>query len=171
MEINAKVYAVADDEKLLEKARRILTGQTFQRYYYPDTMEPCEVLPLSKTWYGITERAEPTYGPEEWLDCLRECAQLLKKNGAVVVEFRSPDAPDDYLEYAFTTSSGKAGSGSRATLIDYDRALGNKDVQLALQELFAERTAQERARICRRHEKRKQSGEKRETLRSLRMAY
>ena len=32
-------------------------------------MEPCAVLPLTKTWYGFAERAEPTDGPEGWLSC------------------------------------------------------------------------------------------------------
>ena len=153
MEINAKVYAVADDMKLLEQVHKVLTGKTFQRYFLPETMEPCAVLPLTKTWYGFAERAEPTDGPEGWLGKLRECAQLLKKSGAVVVEFRSPDAPDDYLEYAYTTSSGNAGSGIRAALFAYDRAIGNRDVSLAIDELFSERTARDRERICRRRER------------------
>lgn len=154
MEINAKVYAAADDLKLLEQVHKALTGKTFQRWFLPEEMEPCAVLPLTKTWYGFTERAEPTDGPEGWLGSLRECAQLLRKNGAVVVEFRSPDAPDDYLEYAYTTSSGNAGSGTRAALFAYDRAVGNRDVSLAIDELFSERTARDRERICWRRERR-----------------
>ena len=153
MEINAKVYAVANNGKLLREAHEILAGETGQTFYLPETMEPCEVLPLSGTWYGFTERAEPTGEPEEWLDCLRKCAQLLRKNGAVVIEFRSPDAPDDYLEYAYTTSAGNAGCGKRPALLAYDRAIGNRDISLAINELFSERTVVDRERICRRRAK------------------
>ncbi len=153
MEINAKVYAAANDVKLLEEAHEILKKETFQPFFLPEALEPCGVLPLSGTWYGFSERAEPTGDPEEWLDCLRECAQLLRKNGAVLVEFRSPDDPDEYLEYAYTTSSGNAGCGKRPALLAYDRALGNKDISLAINELLSERTAEERERICRRRER------------------
>ena len=153
MEINAKVYAAANDVKLLEEAHEILKKETFQPFFFPEALEPCGVLPLSGTWYGFSERAEPTGDPEEWLDCLRECAQLLRKNGAVLVEFRSPDDPDEYLEYAYTTASGNAGCGTRPALFAYDRALGNKDISLAINELLSERTAEERERICRRRER------------------
>lgn len=153
MEINAKVYAVADDEALLGKAHLVLREKTFQRYNVIDRMEPCTALPLAKTWYGFAERSEPTNDPETWLDCLRECARVLGKRGAVIVEFRSPDAPDDYLEYAWTTPAGNAGCGGRLGLIGYDRALGNKDISMALDELFSGRNAQERARESRRLER------------------
>ncbi len=94
MEINAKVYAVAKDEKLLGQVHEILNGKTYQHYLHVETLEPCAVLPLKQTWYGFAERAEPTDGPEGWLTRLKDCAALLKKDGAVVVEFRSPDDPD-----------------------------------------------------------------------------
>ena len=152
MEINAKVYAVAKDEKLLGQVHEILNGKTYQHYLPAETLEPCAVLPLSQTWYGFTERAEPTNGPEGWLSCLRECAGFLRKDGAVVIEFRSPDHPDSYLEYAYTTSGGNAGSGSRPGLIGYHRA-GCEDLCLAMDEMFSERTAQERMLASRRKEK------------------
>lgn len=153
MEINARVYAAADDEGLLKEVHCILSGKTFQDYCWVDRMEPCAALPLTKTWYGFAERAEPTDDPEGWLDCLRECAGLLGKRGVVVVVFRSPDHPDDYLEYAYTTSRGDAGCGSRDGLAGYDRALGNPDISRAVYELFSERNASERARASRRLEK------------------
>ena len=152
MEINARVYAVAKDEKLLGQVHQILRAKTYQVYLPVETLEPCAVLPLSQTWYGFVERAEPTDGPEGWLPCLRECAGLLKKDGAVAVEFRSPDAPDDYLEYAWTTSSGGAGSGSRPGMIGYSRA-GCQDLCLAMDEMFSGRNAEERMYASRRRER------------------
>ena len=152
MEINAKVYAVAKDEKLLGQVHEVLTEKTCQRYAPVETLEPCAVLPLSQAWYGFAERAEPTDGPEGWLSCLWECAGLLKKDGAVAVEFRSPDAPDDYLEYAWTTFSGGAGSGSRLGMIGYSRA-GCQDLCLAMDEMFLGRTARDRMFASRRKEK------------------
>ena len=153
MEINAKVYAVAEDERLLREIHQVLAGKTFQSYCFVDRMEPCAALPLTKTWYGFSERAEPTDGPKGWLGCLRVCAGLLGRRGAVVVVYRSPDRPDDYLEYAYTTSRGDAGCGSRNGLAGYDRALGNKDISSAVYELFSGRNAQARARDSRRLEK------------------
>ncbi len=153
MEINAKVYALADDPGLLNKVHQALRVKTFSRYFLYDTLEPCAVLPLTKTWYGFVERAEPTDDPEDWLDCLRECARILGKRGAVIVEYRSPDAPDDYEEYAWTTAGGSAGCGKQPGLIGYTRALGNRDILTAYNELLSERSEQERIRDCRRREK------------------
>ena len=153
MEINAKVYAVAKDETLLLQVHQLLQKKTYQSYMLRDTMEPCAVLPLSQTWYGFTQRAEPTDGPEGWVDCLRDCAGLLKKDGAVVVEYRSPDHPDSYLEYAYTTASGGAGAGSRPGMIGYSRTAGGQDLCLAMDELFSGRTARDRMFASRRKEK------------------
>ena len=153
MEINAKVYAVAKDKELLGQIHRILKSKTFQAYLLIENLEPCAVLPLSQAWYGFAERAEPTDGPEGWLPCLRECAGLLRKDGAVVVEFRSPDHPDSYLEYAYTTAGGKAGSGSRPGMIGYSRAAGGQDLCLAMDEMFSGRTASDRMLASRRKEK------------------
>ena len=152
MEINARVYAVAKDGKLLGQVHEILNGKTYQHYLPVETLEPCAVLPLKQTWYGFAERAEPTDGPEGWISRLRECAGLLQKDGAVVVEFRSPDHPDTYLEYAYTTSRGGAGSGSRPGMIGYSRA-GCQDLCLAMDEMFSERTARDRMFASRRKEK------------------
>ena len=122
MEINAKVYAMADEGELLNRAAKILEQKTFQSFHNVEILEPCAVLPLTKTWYGFSERVEPTDGPEDWISCLRECASVLLKHGAVVVEFRSPDDPDDYLEYAYTTPAGNAGGSGRLTAFNsYDR--------------------------------------------------
>lgn len=150
MEINAKVHAVAKDEALLRQAWRILTRKTFRKDMFAEALEPCAVLPLSRTWYGFTESAEPTDGPEGWLSCLRECAALLQKDGAVVVEFRSPDHPDGYLEYAYTTSGGSAGFGSRPGMLSYSR---DPDFRLAMDEMFSGRTARDRMFASRRKER------------------
>ena len=81
MEINARVYAVAKDETLLRQVHEILKEKTHQTHMLSETMEPCAVLPLQQTWYGFTERAEPTDGPEGWTTCLQACAQVLMKTG------------------------------------------------------------------------------------------
>lgn len=153
MEIGAKVYAVAKDPGLLREVYRILTGKAFRERMFMETLEPCAVLPLQETWYGFVLREEPADGPEGWLPRLRECAGALLKNGAVVVEFRSPDHPDDYLEYAYTTSRGDAGAGKRPGMAGYDRATGNRDIRLAIDEMFSGRSAQERAAASRRKER------------------
>ena len=155
MEINAKVYAVARDEELLHQVARILEEETYQDhdYWMPEALEPCAVLPLSQTWYGFDMRAEPTDGPEGWKPCLRKCAGILRNDGAVVVEFRSPDDPDDYLEYAYTTAGGGAGSGNRFTLLGYSRASGGGDLRLAMEEMFSGRTERDRFFASRRKEK------------------
>ena len=153
MEINARVYAVAKDETLLRQVHQVLRAKTFQDYWVAETLEPCAVLPLAQAWYGFAERAEPTDGPEGWLSCLRECAALLRKDGAVVVEYRSPDHPDSYLEYAYTTSGGSAGCGSRPGMIGYSRVPGGQDLCLAMDEMFSGRTARDRMFASRRKEK------------------
>ena len=160
MEINAKIYAAADSEGLLRQIEKALIGKTFDSFVSIDTMEPCAVLPLTKTWYGFSKRAEPTDGPEGWLDCLMDCAEILKKNGAVEVEFKSPDHPDGYLEYAYTTPSGKAGYGQRSSLIGYRRALGNDDISQAIRELYSERTARDRFFASRRLERKETARKK-----------
>lgn len=153
MEINAMVYAAARDMETLRKVHRILQAKTFREAMFTETLEPCAVLPLTQTWYGFAERAEPTDGPEGWMPCLRECAETLKKDGAVVVEYRSPDHPDDYLEYAYTTARGDAGTGERPALIGYDRATGSRDIRTAMDELFSGRSLQERMAASRRKER------------------
>ena len=154
MEINARIYAVAKDRELLSRIHTILAEKTWNDHDpWAEALEPCAVLPLEQTWYGFTERAEPTDGPEGWMSCLRKCAAVLLKNGAVVVEYRSPDHPDEYLEYAYTTSRGDAGYGRRPGLAGYDRATGNRDISLAIDELFSGRSEYERRIACRRKEK------------------
>ena len=154
MEINATVYAVAGDGELLQRVHETLEEKTFRRHCSTETMEPCAVLPLTRTWYTFSERAEPTDGPEGWMDCLRKCGRLLGKNGAVVVVYRSPDHPDSYQEYAYTTPSGGAGHSESLTAVNsYTRALGHRDISQAIYELFSERTARERAYASRRIER------------------
>ena len=153
MEIWAKVYAVAEDENLLKQVHQALKAKTFQDYFFSEMLEPCTVLPLARTWYTFTQRAEPSGGPEEWLGCLRECAGILRKNGAVVVQFTSPDHPDYYMGYAYTTSAGSAGKSSKPATFAYDRARGDREISMAIDELLSERTAQERIRASRRIEK------------------
>ena len=85
-------------------------GDMQNKYYGAEILVPNAVLPISKTWYGFSAETGPTSAPEYrdgwWDDGLRKCAQLLKKKGAVVVEFWSPDNPDDYHEFANTTAQG-----------------------------------------------------------------
>ena len=155
MEINAKIYAIADDEDLLNDIGEILEEMTGYPYegYGTEEFEPSVVLSLTKTWYGFTERAEPTGRPEEWEDCLQECADVLGKHGAVVVEFRSPNDPDDYLEYAATTSGGNVSFSEWAAMNTYRKTLGVDDVNLVLTEMMKGSTYEDRRRAARRIEK------------------
>ncbi len=152
MEIEAKVYAVSRDENLLRQVYQILKEKTFGDYMSAEKMEPCAVLPITQAWYGFIESAEMADEPEEWVDSLQECAGILRKDGAVVVEFRSPADDPDYLEYAYTTSSGNAGSGGRLDpcMHGYTRATGNNDIESVMYELFSGRGAWERERASRR---------------------
>ena len=155
MEIEAKIYVIADDEDLLDDVGRILAKKTGYRYrgYGAEEFEPSIVLDVSETWYGFTERAEPTGGPEEWKDCLKQCAEVLEEHGAVVVEFTSPDDPDDYQEYAATTSGGNVSLSEWAAMNTYRKALGRDDVSLVLTEMMNGRTEDEREALVRRIEK------------------
>jgi len=152
MEINAKVYAIAEDREVLQQIGEILSEQTLNSFLQIDRMAPCAVLPLTRTWYGFSGRAEMTEGPAGWMDCLKKCARILMEKGAVLVEFGNTDAPDDELGYAYTTSGGNAGSGQRASLLDYRRKRGNDDVKQAITELMSERSEEDRSRACRRLE-------------------
>ena len=153
MEIEATVYAIAQSEETLDELCGILSEMTFQHKYLLQRLEPSAVLPLTRTWYAFTMRDEPTNGPEEWMDCLSACGALGKKSALVYVEYRSPDN-DIYTEYAYTTPRENAGySGSAVAVNSYDRALGNRDITLALSELLSDRTAGERAAAARRKEK------------------
>ena len=152
MEINAAIYAVAKDREMLRQIYQMLIDNTYHGYMPFETMEPCAALPLKRTWYGFAEKAEPTVGPEGWVSYLWECARLLRRDGAVVMEFRSPDHPDDYLEYAYTTAGGEAESGSSPGLIGYARIPGGEDLCLAMEEMFSGRTARERMLAGRRKE-------------------
>lgn len=155
MEIEAKIYVIADDEDLLDDVGRILAKKTGYRYrgYGAEEFEPSIVLDVLETWYGFTERAEPTGGPEEWKDCLKQCAEVLEEHGAVVVEFTSPDDPDDYQEYAATTSGGNVSLSEWAAMNTYRKALGRDDVSLVLTEMMNGRTEDEREALVRRIEK------------------
>ena len=160
MEIEAKIYVIADDEDLLDDVGRILAKKTGYRYrgYGAEEFEPSIVLDVSETWYGFTERAEPTGGPEEWKDCLKQCAEVLEEHGAVVVEFTSPDDPDDYQEYAATTSGGNVSLSEWAAMNTYRKALGRDDMSLVLTEMMNGRTVngrteEEREALVRRIEK------------------
>lgn len=153
MEIEAKIYAIAENSETLPRIAEILREKTYDSFFMADRMAPCAVLPLTRTWYGFSSMAEMTDGPEGWMNCLRECARILMEKGAVLVEFRSPDAPDNYLEYAYTTAGGNAGSGQRPTLLSYRRKTGNDDIDQAMTELISGRTEQNRIMACRRLER------------------
>ena len=151
MEINARIYAVAESRDLLEMVHETLSEKTGSDWFSCETVEPCAVLPLTRTLYGYKERAEPTDGAEDWLDCLEECAGFLKKRGMVLVEFWSPDHPDSYHEYAYTTTGGSAGCSERyAAIRNMERALGNQDFSLVLHELQSGRSARDRFYASRR---------------------
>ena len=154
MEINAKVYAVAEQKELLQQIEKYLNNKLRLGWYPVQALEPCAVLPLTKTWFGFTVESGMTDGPEGWISCLRRCAAVLKGKGAVVVEFSSPDSPDEYLEYAYTTPDEEAESGDQPVLTGYRCYPGNDDITLAIKELFSGRNALERERISRRRERR-----------------
>ena len=153
MEINATVYAVANDRVLLKEAGEILCEKKIRGFQDIRALEPCAVLPLSRTWYWFTSYVDMTGDPDEWLDCLEDCAKVLLKNGAVVVEFNSPDFPDYYPEYAYTTSGGSSGSAKRCNLEGYARATGNRDISMAISELLRGRSEQEREYASRKKER------------------
>lgn len=157
MEINARVYVIADSPELLKVACDVLEKQMEHRYFGVEMLEPNAVLPLSRPWYGFSVSTGPTSGPEYgdgwWDDGLRKCAGLLKKNGAVVVEFWSPDYPDEDCTYAHTTPQGGVEMGGRCSLYSYKRALGCDDVKMVYQELASGRTRRQRDAAASRMEK------------------
>ena len=156
MEIDAQVYIIADQKDLLPKAGKNLSEWIHNSSFrLVEEMEPSAALPLSRVWYGIVERAEPTYGPYEWKSSLQQCADLLGKHGAVIVEYRSPDYPDNYLEYAITTSGGNVSISSRLTLAlaNWKKSLGNDDLSLVLNELMKGSTSYDRWAAAKRTEK------------------
>ena len=155
MEINAKIYAAAKDPDLLKKVGDILSKMTYDLYYQIQDFEPDAAFPLSGTWYGFATRVEPTVGPDEWGECLQECAEVLEASGSVVIHFRSPDHPDDYHEYAYTTAGGEVRIRSGTwSLRSYQTKNGNSDVEMVIRELMSERTNLDRARAARKEEKR-----------------
>ena len=65
MEINARVYLMADERFLLEEAGDILDEMnTTFTIGCAEEFKPSLALPLSCVWFGTAERAEPTHGPE-----------------------------------------------------------------------------------------------------------
>ena len=148
MEINARVYVMADSPELLRQACEALERQMEQSYYGAEALEPSAALPLSRTWYGFSASTVPTSAPERedgwWDDGLRRCAMLLKKRGAVVVEFWSPDYPDEGCGYAHTTPQGDVEMGGGCSLYSYKRALGCDDVKRVYMELASGRTRRQR---------------------------
>jgi len=159
MEIRAKVYVIAKSPDALEEAGQVLsTEMRASNWWRTDTFEPDAVLKLAQTWYGFATNVEPAVSPAEWLGCLRRCAGILGKDGAMVVEFTSPDHPDSYLEYGTTTPSGNASiQTGRYSLIGYRRANGNDDLQTVCSELMSGRTAADRRAASKREEKRLQA--------------
>lgn len=146
----------------MEKTEEILSHETDAVFIW-DTIEPDAILPISRTWYVCDTNTGMTSDPSGWKDCLYECADLLKKHGAVIIQFWSPDHPEDYCEYANTTAQGYVEIGSRCALYSFKRALGVDDIRLVYQELVSARSSYERAALARRrqqHEaKRKERGD------------
>ena len=153
MEINANIYIITDSQELIEKAEAILSRET-DAFFDWETLEPHPILPLTRTWYTCDTNTGPTTGPSGWEDCLRECADLLKKHGTVIMHFWSPDHPDDYCEYANTTAKGDVAVGSRCSLYSFKRAIGADDIRMVWQELVSGRSQYERDAIARRSRKR-----------------
>ena len=144
MEINANVYVIADDWRMLKKIGAILLPLTESPFSGGETIEPNAILPLTRTWYGYSLQTGMTSPDYEWEECVYECACLLKKKGAVIVQFWSPDHPDDYQGYVYTTANGGVDTGSRCSLYSYKRALGADDIKLVYEELLSGRTQRER---------------------------
>jgi len=153
MEINADIYIITESQELMEQTGAILSRET-DAFFPWETVEPHPILPLSRTWYACDTRTGPTTGPSGWEDCLSECAALLKKHGAVIMRFRSPDHPDDDCEYANTTARGDVAVGTRCALYSFKRALGVNDIRMVYQELVSGRSQYERDAIARRAQKR-----------------
>ena len=153
MEINANIYIITDSQELMEQATAILSRET-DAFFPCRTVEPHPMLPLTRGWYACDTRTGPTTDPGGWEDCLKECAALLKKRGAVIMRFWSPDHPDDYCEYANTTAQGDVAIGNRCALYSFKRALGADDVRMVYQGLVSGRSQYERDAIARRARKR-----------------
>lgn len=153
MENNANIYIITDSQELMEKTEAILSRET-DAFFVWETVEPHPILPLTRTWYTCETNTGPTTDPSGWEDCLRECAALLKKRGAVIMHFWSPDHPDDYCEYANTTARGDVTIGSRCSLYSFKQELGADDIRMVWQELVSGRSQYERDAIARRARKR-----------------
>ena len=152
MEINATVYIIAESEALVEKTARILSDQVGYSFCDPDSMEPCAALPIERTWYFDTMGSGPTGNPRRkdsgWKDCLKKCGALLKDRGSVIVRFTSPDAPDDYSDYAYTDDRGNVMLGACWDENDFD-----EDIDLVFREIRSGRTRSQREAASRRKEK------------------
>ena len=156
MEINARVYAIADSLELLRAASKILESETGIWYFVAEEMKPNIILPLTRTWHCFSMETGMTTNPQyggDWGDCLQECAQLLMKRGAVIVQFWSPDHPDSYQEYARTTAQGSIIIGYGCSLSSYKKAMGNDDIRMVYNELLSGRTQYERDAAAKRKEK------------------
>ena len=153
MEINANIYIITDSQELMKQTGAILSRET-DAFFLWEAIEPHPILPLTRTWYTCDTTTGPTTDPSGWEDCLNECAALLKKRGAVIMRFWSPDHPEGYCEYANTTAKGDVAIGSRCALYSFKKALGADDIRLVYQELVSGRSRYERDAIARRAKKR-----------------
>ena len=84
MEINANVYVIADDWRMLKKIGAILLPLTESPFSLGETIEPNAILPLTRTWYGYSLQTGMTSPDYEWEECVYECACLLQEKGAVM---------------------------------------------------------------------------------------
>ena len=153
MEINANIYIITANEALMEKTVSLLSRKTDALFPW-DTMDPHPILPLSQPWFVCETRTGLTSDPDGWRACMQACADLLKKQGAVIIHFWSPDHPDDYCEYANTTAQGDVVVGSRCALYSFNRALGADDIRMVFQELVSGWSRYERHALARRIQKR-----------------
>lgn len=144
MEINARVFAVAESAELLEKEREILKEKIPRGALVTERLEPDAALRLSKTWYGFAVNTGMTGEPDTWKSCLYACSVALGTKGAVLVRFRSPDHPDDYELYACTSANGDVYIGKRYYFSGYEKAHGGDDVGRAIAEMVAGSTESQR---------------------------
>ena len=104
MEINAEFWVISKNRDLVKQAGDIVfaeeAGNQGNSYAVNIKNMP--------DWYYMSGHTGPTQDPNldpcsTWKKTLCRCSDLLEENGIVIVRFSSPDAPDNYSSYAYTT--------------------------------------------------------------------
>ncbi|MBQ8962254.1 MAG: hypothetical protein IJ089_00450 [Clostridia bacterium] len=119
MEINAEYTILANDVKLLKNVLKLILS--FLNIDSYDFVDRGTTTLNGNKWYFAKAESGPTIAPDErlysdgpdfspeedtWEDMLNKCGEILGKDGIVVVEFRSPDHPDDYDVFEFSSPYG-----------------------------------------------------------------